>query len=308
MVNHLIQELDLRAVCLTELGNQAQSREINGYPIDILIGTNDNIVSWISSGNVSTSDLQHLVIDEADDYVDYRKVAENGVFLKEFVDPENGLTKCQIILAGAIMNQAGFKAISDMVPGIERYLNSRSHVPLQHVQQRFCFVNNKHKPQHIVQLLQDHLRNSSSDYQRPLIFCNFANTAFWLHKHLISHGVDNIHVGKGTPRRFRNNLMRNEIPNTDYPIVTTDSFGYGLDIREIGLVVNYEFPFTYEDYIRRIGRTGRMSSNSNQCEAVSYVSYTRDKALYNIVKNSTAHKECLAASLLSTNRYGWLRN
>ena len=294
-------------MCLTEMSSKAQSREIRGHPIDVLIGTYDNIMSWISSGNISTSDLQHLVIDEADDFMDYRKVADNEAFLKEFVDQENGLTKCQIILAGALMHQPGFMRISEMVPGIERYLNPRSHVPLQHVHQRFCFVNNKNKQLHVVKLLKNHLQNSNNEVQRPLIFCNFTNTAYWLHKHLISHGVDNIYVGRGPSSKHRTRLMRNEIPNTDYPIVTTDSFAYGLDVREIGLVVNYEFPFTYEDYIRRIGRTGRMSSNSDNCEAVSYVSYARDKALFNIVKNSTVQNECLATVLLSTNKYGWVR-
>ena len=295
-------------MCLTEMSSKAQSREIRGHPIDVLIGTYDNIMSWISSGNISTSDLQHLVIDEADDFMDYRKVADNEAFLKEFVDQENGLTKCQIILAGALMHQPGFMRISEMVPGIERYLNPRSHVPLQHVHQRFCFVNNKNKQLHVVKLLKNHLQNSNNEVQRPLIFCNFTNSAYWLHKHLISHGVDNIYVGRGPSSKHRTRLMRNEIPNTDYPIVTTDSFAYGLDVREIGLVVNYEFPFTYEDYIRRIGRTGRMSSNSDNCEAVSYVSYARDKALFNIVKNSTVQNECLATVLLSTNKYGWFRN
>ena len=248
------------------------------------------------------------MVDEADDFMDYRKIAENEAFLKEFVDQENGLTKCQIILAGAIMHTPGFKRVSEMVPGIERYLNPRSHVPLQHVQQRFCFVNNRKKPFHIIELLQNHIQNSNSELQRPLIFCNFANSAYWLHKHLIAHDINNIFIGRSADSKTKTRLMRDEIPNTDYPIVTTDSFGYGLDIREIGLVINYEFPFTYEDYIRRIGRTGRMSSNSHNCEAVSYVSYKKDKALFNIVKNSTAQNECLATMLLSTNKYGWYRN
>lgn len=305
---HLTQDLQLRTECIASLTPTQQKREVSSAPpIDILIGTYDNIISHIRAGTVSTSDLQHLIIDEVEGFLDYRTVDDNLPFLKEFVDHERGTTKCQVILAGAILPAAGFTKLSDVIPDLQRYLNPLCHVPQRHVTQSFHFVNNKNKPQHFTDMIKGCVEKQNMNFQRPLIFCNYSNTAFWLHKHLISEGVDNILLARSVNRRHKDALMRTELPSTDYPIIAVDGVSYGLDFRDIGLVVNYEFPFTYEDYIRRSGRTGRMSTNSNMCEVVSYVSYKKDKSLFNIVKNSINSQECKAYSLLSPNKFGWVK-
>ena len=306
-MEHLTQDLQLRSECLASMGAKSQERILSGAPVDILIGTYNNIMSHVGAGTVSTTDLQHLVIDEVEGWLDYRDVEDNMPFLAEFVDYEKGTTKCQVVLTGAILPEGGFKRLRDVIPDIQQYLNPLSHIPLSHIQQNFNFVNNNNKPQHFVDMIKTYVEKQNMNFQRPLIFCNFKNTAYWLHKHLISEGVDNIILSHFANRRDKDALIRTEIPSTQYPIIAVDSVGYGLDFRDIGLVVNYEFPFTYEDYLRRVGRTGRISSNSNHCEAISYVSHNRDKALFNIIKNSIDSKQCKAYSLLSPNKFGWVK-
>lgn len=307
-MQHLIQDFPLRAVSFAELSRSQQQKTLDSpQPADIITTTLSNVTSLVSSGDISTTDLQHFVIDEVDQFLDYRDVGENMAFLNEFVDVEQGKSKCQIIFAGAFISSRGFNKLSEVVPDLEQYLNPKSHIPLDHIEQKFYFINNKSKPEHVLRMLNRNSQAHTMGTHKPLIFCNFNNTAYWLHKHLIVNDIPNIFIGKQLDKKTKKNLITTEIPNTPYPIVTTDSFGYGLDFRDIGLVVNYEFPFKYEDYLRRCGRTGRLSSNSKLCEVASYVSYVRDKSLFNIVKDSTMHKECRAYSLITTNKTGWMK-
>ena len=298
----------METACLNEYTGNTRSNMLDSYKIDIMVGTTAGISQGIGSGAISTTDLEHIVVDEVDQWMDYRSVDDNMIFLRELVDEEEGRSKCQIVLVGAFLGQACFRTLSDAIPGLEQYVNRRSHQPLGHVKQRFMFVNNINKAAHFAAWLKEHVETQNMTVHKPLIFCNFANTATWLHNYLIDNGINNILFSKRMTARSKTELLQNEIPNTDYPIVAVDGFGVGLDFREIGLVVNYEFPHTYEDYLRRIGRTGRMSSNAQACQAVSYVSYNKDKALYGIIKNSFDDKECRAYSLSPPNKNGWFRN
>ena len=67
--------------------------------------------------------------------------------------------------------------------------------------------------------------------------------------------ADSIHGGKSQPQRQRvlNKFKNNEVT----VLVATDVAARGLDVSDISHVINYSLPQTYDDYVHRIGRTGR---------------------------------------------------
>ena len=95
------------------------------------------------------------------------------------------------------------------------------------------------------------------DYKKVLIFNRTKRDVDNLYKELSKRGfrVDSIHGDKIQSRRQRAiNNFKNNINNI---LIATDVAARGLDIQDISHVINYEIPSTYEDYIHRIGRTGR---------------------------------------------------
>ena len=246
--------------------------------------------------------------------MDYRSLDQNLAFIRELVTQDveaerPDTVRTQIIMCGAVLPQHNCKQLSSVIPEFSQYLDTSSHVPPAHLQQEFWFVRTQNKPSHILELLRRHIRNQKLQYERPLIFCNFANTATWLHNYLIDNHIENFCITKETRRHDRKRILTRGIPETEYPVVGTDILGVGLDLRHFSLVVNFELPFTYQDYIRRIGRVARLCTVSDTCRAISYVSKEKDKSLYNIIQDTTLARSCSSQVLVKPNkRSPWMAN
>lgn len=104
---------------------------------------------------------------------------------------------------------------------------------------------------------------------RCLVFVNAKDTAKWLDEQLYDKHIDTgaLH-GNLTQEERERNLKRFRSGEIDV-MVATDVAARGLDIEQVGLVLNYDFPNEIDTYIHRIGRTGRIG---NTGEAISFVS------------------------------------
>lgn len=117
-----------------------------------------------------------------------------------------------------------------------------------------------------MEVLQERLRNP--EYQRVLIFGRTKFGVERLAKQLIADGfrVDSIHGDKSQGQRTR--ALRGFKEGRVQALVATDVAARGLDIPKVTHVINFDLPSTYEDYVHRIGRTGRADATGH---AVTFV-------------------------------------
>jgi ATP-dependent RNA helicase RhlE len=118
--------------------------------------------------------------------------------------------------------------------------------------------------------LLEHLL-SGGEFTKTIIFCKTKATATNIFKYIArKHGEENVKLIHGNKdQNTRLNAIR-KFSDEDIPyLITTDVASRGIDVKHVSHVINFDVPLIYEDYIHRIGRTGRASSTGDSITFVS---------------------------------------
>jgi superfamily II DNA/RNA helicase len=213
--------------------------------ISVLIATPGRLLDMVERGHILTSGVKILVIDEADRMLDMGFIP----------DVE------RIVAMVSPMRQTLFFSAT-MPPEIRRladaFLLNPKEIsvappasPAETVQDRLVVVSEREKGKTLRALL------NADNVDNALIFCNRKKEVDMLRTSLVRNGFDaaaihgDLHqaVRTETLQRFRDGKIR--------ILVASDVAARGLDIDDLSHVFNYDVPHTAEDYIHRIGRTGR---------------------------------------------------
>ena len=142
---------------------------------------------------------------------------------------------------------------------------------------------------HILEQRKDH---------RTLIFCNRRDHSNTLTSKLKKHGVACELLSGAVRQKKRLKILDDFRAGTVKVVVATDVAGRGLHVKDIGLVVNYEFPYEPEDYVHRIGRTGRAgvagTAISFACEDESFTIPAIEKYIGNSLHCTMPDEELIA--------------
>lgn len=218
--------------------------------VHIVVGTPGRVIDLINRGALDLSRLKLVVMDEADRMLDigFRP------------DIERILRSCpqdrQTLLLSATMPPPVERLAQRYMRNPLRVDLSADTVMVDTIEQYFITVDHKRKFKALVQLLA---------MERPsqvLVFTRTKRGADELHKHFsvrmpqvaILHG--DLHQSKRdrTMQRFREGGLR--------MMIATDVVGRGIDVSGISHIINYDVPEDCDDYVHRVGRTGRLSSHS----------------------------------------------
>jgi len=224
--------------------------------MDVVVATPGRLLDLHRQNAIRFGHLQFLVLDEADRMLDLG-------FSRELDAVFAALPKCrQTLLFSAtfsdtIRQMAG--AILDNPLAIE---TSPRNTAARSVRQSLVAVDKKKKPELFSHLLK------KRRWGQVLVFVKTRKGVEQLVATLQAQGVaaDSIHGDKPQPARLRA-LERFKAGEVQI-LVATDVAARGLDIDDLPLVVNFDLPIVAEDYIHRIGRTGRAGASG---EAVSLV-------------------------------------
>ncbi len=215
-------------------------------PVDMLVATPGRLMDHMESGRIDFSRLEILVLDEADRMLDMGFV--DAVKEIAAATPKNRQTLLfSATLEGKVLSIA--KQLLKSPVRIQLAANHDRHASItQHIHQADDF-SHKHN------LLTHYLKND--ELKQAVIFTATKRGADKLARRLAEQGHKSaaLHgdMGQGARKRTVENMRRGKFRL----LVATDVAARGLDINGITHVFNYDLPMVAEDYVHRIGRTGR---------------------------------------------------
>jgi len=226
-------------------------------PLDLLVATPGRLMDHMEQGRVNFSRLEILVLDEADRMLDMG-----------FVDAVNTIAAAmpqdrQTLLFSATMEGAVLKIARKILKDPKRITlaaNNERHKSIKQHVHHADSVSHKHK------ILNHHLNDMS--VTQALIFTATKRGADKLAKSLSARDHKSAALHGDMSQNKRKRTMDNMRRGKFRLLVATDVAARGLDIKGISHVINFDMPMVAEDYIHRIGRTGRAGSNGNAISLV----------------------------------------
>lgn len=240
---------DLRtAVIYGGLGPKTQIAEIK-KGIDILVATPGRFLDLYLAGHISTQFIKFMVMDEADKMMDMGFIGSIHRILE--VVPR----KRQNLLFSATMSELVHKISGDFLKFPTVIEVAPQATPAQTISQLLYYVPNLKTKLNLLQ----HLLKNDEEFHRLIIFCRTKTVADNIYKYLErrygSEQVRVIHANKGQNTRI-NSINAFKEGNVRI-LVATDVAARGLDVANVSHVINFDVPVIIEDYVHRIGRTGR---------------------------------------------------
>jgi len=224
--------------------------------LDVLVATPGRLIDLLDQGAISFAMLQTLVLDEADRMLDLGFERDLDILLAAMPKQR------QTLLFSATFSDEIRKLAGGMLKDPLSIQVSASNTATKTVRQWLIPTDKRRKPELLLHLLK------TLGWGQVLVFVKTRKGVEALVKTLQEHGIsaDSIHGDKTQPARLKA-LAR--FKNAEVQLlVATDVAARGLDIEALPQVVNFDLPTVAEDYIHRIGRTGRAGMEG---EAVSLV-------------------------------------
>jgi superfamily II DNA/RNA helicase len=224
--------------------------------VDVLVATPGRLLDLYRQKALKFNQLQTLILDEADRMLDLGFSEELGNIYR--VLPKQR----QTLLFSATFSDAIRLLAGQMLNDPLSIEVSPRNVAANTVKQWVVTVDKKRKPELFIHLLR------KGKWKQVLVFAKTRNGVDALVEKLQGLGVnaDGIHGDK--PQATRQRALDRFKASEVQILVATDVAARGLDIEDLPLVVNFDLPIVAEDYIHRIGRTGRAGATG---QAISLV-------------------------------------
>jgi ATP-dependent RNA helicase RhlE len=215
---------------------------------DVIVATPGRLFDLIMNGSIKTKTIKKLVIDEMDEMLNlgFRKQITNILELL----PQ----KRQNLLFSATITEEVEKLMDDYFTAPERVEAAPTGTPLENIIQTGYEVPNFNTKVNLLELLL----SSDDSMTKVLIFAATKSLADQLYDKLIKLFPDIVGViHSNKEQNYRFNTVNQFKAGVFKYIISTDVMARGIDVAEVTHVINFDTPDIPENYIHRIGRTGR---------------------------------------------------
>ncbi|NRB39176.1 MAG: DEAD/DEAH box helicase [Pseudomonadales bacterium] len=226
--------------------------------VDILVATPGRLLDMAHQRAVYFDELEILVLDEADRMLDMGFIADINKIIERLPEQRQNL-----LFSATLSDEVRSLAKTTIMDAVEVTLAADEHSKTD-ISQWLVTVDKDRKSALLSHLIQD------NHWQQALIFIKTKHGAAKLVSQLQKRGIkaDSIHGDRSQAVRTQilADFKSGELPF----LVATGVAARGIDIDALERVVNYDLPIEADDYIHRIGRTGRAGATG---EAISLLSY-----------------------------------
>ncbi len=239
-----------------------QSKLNNG--VDILIATPGRLMEHMSQCNVSLDGLDFVVLDEADRMLDMGFIADVQSLLQ--IAPEQR----QTLLFSATLSPAVMTLANKLLKNHQEIRVARQNATADTVEHVVYPVEEKRKIDLFLELLDEH------NWYQVLVFTSTKEQADELMLNLRMDKIDAAICHGDKSQGARRRALADFKSAKIQVLIATEVAARGLDIQGLEHVVNYNLPYLPEDYVHRIGRTGRAGAKGH---AISFVNREEERAL-----------------------------
>jgi ATP-dependent RNA helicase RhlE len=231
--------------------------------VDILVATPGRLLDHHQQGTLDLSHVQVFVLDEADRMLDMGFIHDIKKVLA--IVP----AKKQSLLFSATFSDE-IKALADRLLNQPSLIEvARRNATAETIAQRVIMTGRERKKELLAQLIRE------GDWHQVLVFTRMKHGANRLAEYLSKEGIPAMAIHGNKSQGARTKALSEFKAGTLPVLVATDIAARGIDIDQLPHVVNFELPNVPEDYVHRIGRTGRAGA---QGEALSLV--CRDEEIF----------------------------
>lgn len=271
VATNLSKYMNLRIVlCIGGTNIHTIRNEMRGKP-SLFVGTPGKISSLVSDNIIDSEHIHTLVLDEADELLSFSFQDQIKTIILSLSDTT------QICLFSATMPSEVMQVTSKFMREPNELLIEQEKLSLDGIKQFYINVgNDKYKFETLCDIYNKFF------VAQTIIYVNTINRAIKLKEDLerINFAVSLIH--SKMEEIERNNVMKNFRVGNSRILISTDLLSRGIDIQQISIVINYDIPKNTENYIHRIGRSGRYGRKG---VAINLVSGSEEKRMANIANH-----------------------
>lgn len=235
--------------------------------VDIIVSTPGRLLEHMVQGNINLSEVEFVVLDEADRMLDMGFIADVQSLLQKTKKER------QTLLFSATISQQIKELASKLLQKHDVISVAKQNAIADTIEHVVYPVDESRKAELFVELIEKH------NWFTVLVFTSTRAQADQLMSELKSAKIKAAVCHSEKSQGARNRAVEDFKSAKIQVLIATEVAARGLDIQGLEHVVNYNLPYLAEDYVHRVGRTGRAGAKG---QAISLVSREEERSLANI--------------------------
>lgn len=214
--------------------------------VQLVVGTPGRLLNMIEKHHLNTTGIRQVIIDEADEMLSFG-FKEQVYDIFQYI-PESA----QLCLFSATMPLEVLELATRFLRDSVQILVKNDDITLDGIKQFYIAIDREEwKFETLIDLY------SSLSITQAIIYCNSRNKVEWLADRMTDRDFTVTSVHGDLEQEERDAIMRDFRSGNSRVLITTDLLARGIDVQQVSLVINYDFPHDRANYIHRIGRAGR---------------------------------------------------
>ncbi len=227
-----------------------KQRQVIEKGVDILVGTPGRIIDYFKQGVFSLDALEVIILDEADRMFDLGFIADIRYLFRAMPEPSERLN---LLFSATLSHRVAELAYEHMSE--PEVVKIEAEVTADRVEEIAYMPSNEEK----IPLLMGILKKAND--QRCVVFINTKHIAEKIEAWLNANKFKCALLSGDVPQKKREKLLQQFKDGNVNVLIATDVAARGLHIPNVNFVVNFDLPTDAEDYVHRIGRTGRAGAS-----------------------------------------------
>ncbi|CAK1593973.1 unnamed protein product [Parnassius mnemosyne] len=276
------QYKDIKSVCIYGGGDRKEQIKVVSKGVDIVIATPGRLNDLVLARHLNIINFSYIVLDEADRMLDmgFEPQIRKSLF---DVRPDR-----QTVMTSATW-PPGVRRLAEsyMKDPIQVNVGSLDLAAVHTVTQKLMFVEEEEKESHLLSFLFN-----MNDNDKVLIFCGKKATATHITTELCLKGIECQSLHGDREQSDREAALNEMVDGTVNILVATDVASRGIDIQDLTHVVNFDFPRHIEEYVHRVGRTGRAGKTGIALSFITKNDWAHASDLIKILEEANQEVPC----------------